>query len=188
MIHHPSGAFPTLKTERLTLRPLLPGDAPGVFALRSDCDINQYLDRTAANTLDDAIHFIQRITDAINHNEALYWAVVLTEGDTFAGTICLFGFSDQLEKCEIGFELLPGFQGKGMMTEAAARVVEYATQTLNVAVIEAFAHKENQKSIQLLQRLGFQPSTALPNDAPDENDAAQILSLYIFAPLHQRAT
>ena len=188
MIHHPSGTFPVLQTERLTLRQLLPGDAPGVFALRSDSDINQYLDRAEAKTLDDAIHFIQRITDAVNNNEAFYWAVVLTEGDTFIGTICLFGFSDQLEKCETGFELLPGFQGKGMMTEAAARVVEYATQTLNVAVIEAFAHKENQKSIRLLHRLGFQLSTALPNDVSDENDAAQILSLYIFAPLHQRAT
>ena len=149
--------FPILVTERLTLRPLLLSDAHDIFALRSDPQINKYLGRQAAKTIEDAIGFIQMITENIQKNASFYWAITLTESKTFAGTICLFECSG--EQCEIGYELLNAFQGKGIMKEAAGKVIEYAVQTMKMQRIEAFSHKDNHGSLRLLEKLGFKKAT-----------------------------
>ena len=50
--------FPILTTERLTLRQLVINDEQQIFTLRSDTEINKFLDRQISNTLDDARQFI----------------------------------------------------------------------------------------------------------------------------------
>jgi ribosomal-protein-alanine N-acetyltransferase len=147
--------FPTLTTERFTLRQLTINDAQDIFALRSDPDINKYLGRTPSKTVEDAINFIHIITENIQNNESVYWVISLTDNNTFAGTICLFDFSDEHHKCEIGYELLSKFQGKGIMQEAAKKVIEYAFQTMKIQTIEAFTHQNNLGSTKLLEKLEF---------------------------------
>jgi ribosomal-protein-alanine N-acetyltransferase len=111
-------SFPILTTERLTLRQLLIDDQNDIFALRSDTEINQYLNRQPSKTIEDAINFINKVNDNIKLNNSLYWAITLTMTKTFVGTICLFDFSDEKDSCEIGYELMTEFQGQGIMKEA----------------------------------------------------------------------
>ncbi len=159
--------FPILITERLTLRQLLLDDAQNIFALRSDSEINKYLGRQPSKTVEDARIFINYITENIKKNESIYWAITLTESKTFVGTICLFEFSDKHNKCEIGYELLSNFQGKGIMKEATSKVIEYAVQTIQVRTIEAFTHKNNQSSTKLLEKLEFKKSIEPDKTNPD---------------------
>ena len=88
-------SFPILKTERLTLRQLVVNDEQEIFTLRSDSEINKYLDRKIANTIDDARNFINSVNENINKNDSLYWAITWSDRNIFVGTICLFGFSDE---------------------------------------------------------------------------------------------
>ena len=111
-------------TERLTLRQISVSDEQEIFTLRSDTGINRYLNRQVSRSLNDARHFISMIDENICRNESLYWAVILSEGNKFVGTCCLFSFSDENSSCEIGFELLPNFQGQGIMQEALKKVIE----------------------------------------------------------------
>ena len=97
--------FPVLTTERLTLRQLVINDEKEIFTLRSDSEINKYLDRPISNTIDDARDFINKINENINKNSSLYWAITLRDKQILVGTICLFGFSDENDTCEIGYEL-----------------------------------------------------------------------------------
>ena len=46
--------FPVLKTERLTLRKLASTDDNEIFALRSNENVNKYLDRKPSKSIDDA--------------------------------------------------------------------------------------------------------------------------------------
>lgn len=108
-------SFPILATERLTLRQLLPDDQNDILALRSDTEINQYLDRQPSKTIEDAINFINKVNDNIKLNNSIYWVITLTTTKTFVGTICLFDFSDEKNSCEIGYELMTKFQGQGIM-------------------------------------------------------------------------
>ncbi|MGN6602740.1 MAG: GNAT family N-acetyltransferase [Ginsengibacter sp.] len=156
--------FPILTTERLTLRQLSTGDDQEIFLLRSDKEINKYLDRPAATTVDDARNFIKSIID----NNALFWAITLRNRNQFVGSICLFGFSDEeSDKCEIGYELLTNFQGLGIMKEAAEKVIDYAFNTLNVQKIEAWFHRDNQRSVNLLEKLSFSNSNQPDEENPE---------------------
>ena len=150
--------FPILATERLILRQLVINDEQEIFILRSDREINKYLDRQISNTIDDARDFINKINANINKNDSLYWAITLGDSNLLVGTICLFSFSDEDSKCEIGYELLTNFQGQGIMKEAAEKVVDYAFNTIKVQKIEAIFHRDNQRSINLLEKLLFRKS------------------------------
>ncbi len=147
--------FPVLKTDRLTLRQLASSDDNEIFALRSDSNVNKYLGRKPAKTIDDAKTFIQTIHENIQRNDSIYWAITLTGADKLIGTICLFDFSEDHLKAEIGYELLPDFQGKGIMQEAASIVIDYGIQHIGLHSIEAYTHSENQSSTRLLEKFNF---------------------------------
>ncbi len=145
--------FPILKTDRLILRQLVITDDNEIFALRSDDSVNRYLDRHPSKSIEDAKSFIQTITENVTKNNSIYWAISLS--GKLIGTICLFEFADDNIKAEIGYELLPSYQGKGLMQEAASKVLEFGFQHIGLNLIEAYTHSENQKSTRLLEKFNF---------------------------------
>ncbi|KIA92873.1 GNAT family acetyltransferase [Flavobacterium sp. JRM] len=167
MVNRSFTPFPILTTERLTLRQLSTEDGQVIFALRSDTEINKYLGRQASRTIEDAITFINNINDNIKRNDSIYWAITLTKSKIFIGTICLFDFSNEKNKCEIGYELLTNFQGQGIMQEATTKVIDFAFQTMRLKKIEAFTHNDNLSSIKLLTKLDFKKSKEANNENPE---------------------
>ncbi len=155
MVHRNFKPFPVLKTERLTLRQLVNSDTHEIFALRSDANVNKYLNRKPGKSIDDAMIFIQTINENIQRNDSIYWAITLTGSNQLIGTICLFDFSDNNLKAEIGYELLPEFQGKGIMQEATSKVIDFGIQYIGLTSIEAYTHVENQQSTRLLEKFNF---------------------------------
>ena len=167
MLNRSFTPFPILTTERLNLRQLLITDEQEIFTLRSDSEINKYLDRQLSNTIDDARNFINRVNENVIKNDSIYWAITLNDRNIMVGTICLFGFSDENGSCEIGYELLTNFQRQGIMKEAAEKVIDYAFNTIKVKKIEAFFHRDNQRSIKLLEKFSFRNSNEPDKTNPD---------------------
>ena len=167
MINRSFAPFPILATQRLILRQLIIDDEQEIFSLRSDGEINKYLNRQVSNTIEDARNFIKKVNENINKNDSLYWAITLGDRNILVGTICLFGFSDENGKCEIGYELLTNFQGQGIMKEAVEKVIDYAFNTIKVQKIEAFLHRDNQSSIKLLEKFSFRNSNKPDKTNPD---------------------
>lgn len=162
-----STIFPILTTERLTLRQLSIEDHKDIFALRSDEEINKYLNRAPCKTIEDAINFINNVNENIKKNNSMYWAMTLNDTKTLVGTICLFDFSNEKNSYEIGYELMTKFQGKGIMHEAAQKVVEFVFETLKFKKIVAFTHHENQNSTNLLLKLNFVKSLEIDDEHPN---------------------
>lgn len=153
-----------LYTDRLCLRPLRDEDAPQIFALRSDANVNQYLDRTPCKTLEDAKVFISGIRERTKDSSLYYWAVCMQ--DECIGAVCLFDFSEEEQSIEIGFELLPKFHGNGYMQEATTKVIHFIIENrseakmtpkalIEIKKIHALVHPDNINSIKLLQKLNF---------------------------------
>ena len=61
-------------------------------------------------------------------------------------------------KAEIGFELSPAYQGKGIMKEAIPPVIDFAFNELELKTIEGEVAKENQRSIRIMEKNGFKIS------------------------------
>lgn len=167
MLNRTFTPFPILTTERLTLRQLVTNDEQEIFSLRSDDEINKFLDRKRAKTIDDARSFIDKISENIKNNNSIYWAITFRDKDILVGTICLFSFSDENDNCEIGYELLKNFQGQGIMQEALEKVIDYAFNTIKVRNIQAFFHRDNQSSTKLLERFSFRNSNEPDKSNPD---------------------
>ncbi len=165
MLNKTFTTFPMLTTKRLTLRQLVSTDEQAIFTLRSDKEINKFLDRKIAATPDDARHFINQVNENVGKNNSLYWAITFSDKKELVGTICLFCFSD--DKCEIGYELLTNFQGQGIMQEAVDKVIDYAFNTIKVQTVEAFFHKDNERSAKLLEKFSFRKSNELNKTDPD---------------------
>ena len=166
MEHRNLKTFHILTTERLTLRQLSDSDVQEIFILRSDALINKYLDRKPSKTLEDALEFIEKI----KNNSLSYWAIEQKGNEKLVGTICLFDISEEFKKCEIGYELLTEYQGRGFMRETAKKIIEYSNQTLGLKTIDAYTHKDNQSSTNLLKELKFKST-----DRVDETNSNLIL-------------
>ena len=147
--------FPNLATNRLLLRKLTPEDDRDIYYLRSDESVNYYLDRDKAQSLNDAKSFIEKINTMVDNNGGVYWAIIYKQENRLIGTICMFGFNSEEAKAEIGYELLPAFQGKGLMQEALSEVLNYASSVLHLQSLEACSHKHNESSIALLTKNEF---------------------------------
>jgi len=147
--------FPILSTKRLILRRLENTDTREIFALRSNSEVNQFLDRQSAATEADAAAFIHKITDLITSGNSFYWAICLKENPKLVGTICLFDFSANTRTAEIGYELHPFYQHRGIMQEALTAVIYYCLQVMKLKAIIACPSAENQPSIKLLEKNGF---------------------------------
>ena len=147
--------FPCLSTERLLLRQLQSSDDKAIFALRSNEAVNTYIQRPVSNNIDDARYFITSINEGVNNKEWLYWAMILKDTQQLVGTICLWHFSDDKLTAEIGYELHPSYQGKGLMDEALKGIINYGFNILQLTTIEAYTQPANERSIKLLEKNNF---------------------------------
>jgi [ribosomal protein S5]-alanine N-acetyltransferase len=170
--------FPVLTTQTLTLRQLSVNDKQEIFTIRTDVEVNKYLNRKKCNAIDDAINFIDLVNQNVLINKSLYWAITITNTKTFVGTISLNEFSADISKAEIGFELLTNFQGKGIMNEASKAVILHTFKTLKLKKIEAFAHCNNIKSINILEKLLFKKTEN------SENENSELLMFTLINPIY----
>jgi RimJ/RimL family protein N-acetyltransferase len=159
--------FPFLATENFSLRNLLPGDDQEIFALRSSDEINKYLNRPKANSLEDARAFINKIIAGIEKNESIFWVVTPKNQDRFLGTICIWKISREEAKAEIGYELLPENHGKGIMQEVIPEILRFGFEEMKLQTIEAELSPRNLKSVRLLEKNSFKLATTAGEANPD---------------------
>jgi [ribosomal protein S5]-alanine N-acetyltransferase len=174
--------FPVLITENLLLRQLSTDDAPEIFTLRSNEQVNRYIDRNKAESLDDALTFIDLINKSIANNESIYWVLQLKNDFKVIGTICLWNLSQEDGKAEIGYELLPAFQGKGLMQEAMSGIIEYGFNVMQLQTIEAWTVMQNQASIRTLQNNGFVVDEKAIGKMTEEEKKKGIIVFSLAAP------
>ena len=169
--------FPNLNTERLHLRQLKKEDANEIFILRSDESVNEFINRQKAKTIEDALQHIDKINTGINNNENIQWAITLKDNPVLIGTISLWNIVKENDCAEIGYELLPQFQGKGIMQEALSRVLAYGFENLKFKIIEAWLNADNLRSIKLLEKNNFRRDF----DAENKIDKIENANMIIYS-------
>jgi ribosomal-protein-alanine N-acetyltransferase len=150
--------FPKIESKNLILRRVLESDCKIILYLRSDEEINKFIERPEhrkTKTIEEAKKFIMQINENLETNKSIAWGISLKNNSKIIGTICLWNFSKVNKTAEVGYELSPEFQGKGIMSESLKSVLDYGFKTLNLDVIEAYTHKNNKNSKTLLERNNF---------------------------------
>ena len=147
-------------------------DAKEIYILRADDRVNQFIDRPRALNIEDAFQYIEKIDNGVNAGEWVYWAIQLRGKSRVIGTICLWNFANGDDKAELGYELMPEHQGKGIMREAVQAVLQFGFNTLQLKCIEAVSRTGNLRSIKLLEKFGF----VLDNSAMNTQADARIVT------------
>jgi RimJ/RimL family protein N-acetyltransferase len=87
----------------------------------------------------------------------LTWYAIKIDNDypMLCGSIGFKGPPDKRGMVEIGFSVLPEFQGRGLATEMVAGIVQWAKRQPGVKKIEAETNIDNKASIRVLEKNGF---------------------------------
>lgn len=150
--------FPILSSLRLYLRETTKEDIEETFFLRSDLQVNKFIERSeesSTKSLADAGVFIDKISKEYIQNQSVSWSICLVGSSKMIGSICLWNYSPDMKIAEIGYALHPRFQGKGIMSESLQLVVNYGFDQLNFDQIEAYTHINNTASKLLLLKNKF---------------------------------
>ncbi|MEO1262488.1 MAG: GNAT family N-acetyltransferase [Bacteroidota bacterium] len=147
--------FPFLETARLRLRQLKPSDAPTIYSFHADSENRKYIDKPPPENVLATRNFIKSINAGISKNECGYWGLELKADPQLVGTICLWNFSENFNRVEVGFELGAQFQRLGYMSEALESVIYFAFNNLKASKIEAYTHLENRSSQKILEKYNF---------------------------------
>jgi RimJ/RimL family protein N-acetyltransferase len=82
------------------------------------------------------------------------WLIKRIEDDEPIG-LCGLVKREYLPHPDLGYALLPQYEGQGYAIEAATAVVHHAQQVLSIPVIAAITTDDNVRSLRLLFKLGF---------------------------------
>jgi len=91
----------------------------------------------------------------VSNGEGFYWAITLKEKDGLIGTICYWNLDTTQKKAEVGYELYPDYQGRGLMQEAISAVLAFGFNDLRFELITACPKQGNLSSVNLLEKVGF---------------------------------
>ncbi|WP_294321832.1 GNAT family N-acetyltransferase [uncultured Chryseobacterium sp.] len=144
-----------LETQRLVLKEINESHVEDILKIRSNKVISRFVRRNSPKNNYDALQFILTIKERTKNNQTCYWGISLKNQPDLIGTICLWNFSEDRKVAEVGYELLPEYHRKGIMSEALATVVNFAFQELNLGEIVAMTHQGNENSKNLLLKNHF---------------------------------
>lgn len=147
--------FQNLESERLLLRQITPDDVNEIFALRSNPETMKYIPRPLATTKDDAMGHIKMIQDKIVSNEGINWAITEKGMPKMIGIIGHYRIRWEHFRSEIGYMLLPEYQGKGIITEAIQLMVDYGFNEMKMHSLEAIIDPKNDASARVLEKNNF---------------------------------
>ena len=165
--------FPKLTTKRLVLREINLADAPLIHELRSDEVTNALIDRKNSSGIEDALSFIDSIKNNVERNESIYWVVCFENTSDLIGTVGYWNFNLPAESAEIGYELLAGFRGQGIMSEVLPRIIHFGFEQMKLKLITAFSSEQNINSVKLLEKFGFRLSSS-GYDNTHQNDPGML--------------
>ena len=149
--HH----FTGLKTARLILRQPTTSDWKMISYLRSSVEVNKYVHRPRAETKEKALAYISKTILGIDDQKLYYWVITEKNSDQMIGSICLWNLSEDGKTAEVGYDLNPKFQRRGIMNESLKCILDFGFNTLQLEVIEAYTQRRNEPSKKLLERNGF---------------------------------
>ncbi|MBL0083299.1 MAG: GNAT family N-acetyltransferase [Saprospiraceae bacterium] len=151
----------TLFTERLILRELIDSDAADLFAIRSSEEVNRYIERPAYQDISELENYIVTQKEKSEIGEWVILGIVLKQSSVLVGSICLFSFSEDRTSCELGYELHPSYQGRGLMVEAMETLLNYLSKSSTLQNLQAVINPENKASLLLAFKLGFKKGRQL---------------------------
>ena len=148
--------FPDLNTERCVLRRIVPEDAPRVFLGLSHPEVVEHYG-VRYQSLEHTQVQMDWFEEIYASGTGIWWGIaLLSQPKQLIGATGLNDLVIEHRRAEMGYWLLPEWWRQGLARECVAAMLNFAFTTLQLYRIGAEADFDNDPSIQLLKKLGFQ--------------------------------
>lgn len=142
-------------TKRLILRPINLDDKKEIFYYRSNTEINKF-QGWIPEKIEDVELFINKVSKQINEPQTWFqFVITLKETHKIIGDIGIHFFDKENMQVEIGCTLSQKYQNSGYATESLTGVIDFLFGELKKHRIITSIDPENDKSIKLVERIGF---------------------------------
>ena len=147
--------FPTLETDRLILRGLREDDLEQLVLMLNNKNVSKQVFSIAHPfTMKHAKERLQSIHDGYKNKSMFVFSIALKDSDLVVGQIGLHP-KEQHNHAEIGYVLGEPYWGKGIMTEAIHRVLEYGLKDRKFHKIFATHYIDNPASGRCMEKAGM---------------------------------
>ncbi len=145
-----------MKTDRLTLREMTEADLDAIAGILGDEQVMKYYPRT--KTREEAGNWIRWNRRLCADHGFGLWIMTLEETGDFVGECGLtIQVVSGIREIEVGYHVLPAYQGRGYATEAAAACRNFARDQLSIDRLIAVINPDNVASQAVAERIGLRP-------------------------------
>lgn len=147
----------TLRTERLTLRPIVETDFEAMTVYRGDPEVCRYLPFTP-QTVDDIrgrMGHMLGSTSLEGERGGVPVGILRRDEGDLIGDLVLFHLDQVNGNVEIGWVIRPDVSGRGYATEAVSALLDAAFGVFGVRRVVARIDAENEASARLAERVGM---------------------------------
>lgn len=146
---------PVLEGDGVRLRPFGEGDVPRIVEACSDERTTHWLGQMPVPYADsDARGWFERSREQQATGTGTTWAVADPVTDVARGSIAVFAIEENVD-CEIGYWTHPDVRGRGIMTAAMRRVVDWCFEELELPRVRAVAAVDNAASRHVIESAGL---------------------------------
>jgi RimJ/RimL family protein N-acetyltransferase len=147
-------SIPTIKTDRLVLRPFMEEDNEPLYHILQETDILRYFPNPTAPSRERVQLLISNQLKHWEHHNLGWWAV---ESDVERKLIgwCGLQFLPETMEHEVGFLLSKSCWGKGLATKGAKASLLYGFGKLGLKTIIGITHPDNHRSQRVIEKLGM---------------------------------
>jgi [ribosomal protein S5]-alanine N-acetyltransferase len=177
-------SFPELDTERLHLRAFTDDNAPWYLEQFSRPETVEGQGYAPPEGLASAIEEMHHYgTVPFEERRGIRWAICLksaggggssTQVGSYApiGSCALLDWEDEpVSKAELGYSLEPAAWGHGYASEAIKAIQHFGFDVMGLERIEALVWEHNDRSVKVLERLGYAREVLLRDSFQDSTGA-----------------
>lgn len=147
--------MPTLRTERLVLRPMRTDDAYDMYEYACRDDVTEFLLWSPHESVGYTREYLAYIETRYPKGEFYDWAITLADSGKMIGTVGFTKIHTAHNAAEIGYVLNPEYHHLGLGFEAASRIVDFGFEELSLNRIEARFMQGNAASLHVMEKLGM---------------------------------
>ena len=148
--------YKEFETRRLIIKPTSIEDADLIYLIMNAPKFMKYVGDRKINSIQDAKEYIQnRMLPQLYSVGYSNYSIIIKKNEKKIG-ICGLYHREGIDGVDLGFGLLPEYEGFGYAYEASKQLVNAAFKEFGFQEIKAITAKGNYASQKLLKRLGFE--------------------------------
>lgn len=147
---------PMLESSRLRLERITLDNALDIFTYAADAEVSRYTSWEQHRTIEDAHSFINFTMQKYESNQPSDWGIIEKATNKLIGACGWVYINENHRRAEFGYVLSRDYWNQGFMSEAAARILQFGFNELDLNRMEARCFAENTASERVMQKSGMQ--------------------------------